>query len=142
MVFNDLGLLFNILPPEERSVEIPIVNIATKLYHKDLGFPKNLYIQEKFVRLKYSPHALKASTTDRYGVIILPQSLMIKRDEVIELETVDNKLNKLVLRRPYCEKYDLIVVLLVKEKKVKTVWLNDKNDIHQTLNEELYEKVK
>jgi hypothetical protein len=147
MVFNDLGLLFKILPPEERSVVLTtevdnITDTDIKLYHKDIGFPKNIYIQERFVRLKYSPHALEASETDRYGKITLPQSLMIKRDEVIEIETEKNKLSKFVLRRPYNETHDLIIVLLLKSNKVKTVWLNAKSDIHQTLDETKYENIK
>ncbi len=138
MTIEELGILFNIKP--QAKVDNIVGDITDiKLYHKDIGLPKNIYIQEKFIRLKYTPHALKEASSDRYGEIKLPSSITIKRSEVIEVETINNKLNKLVLRITYNETHDLIIVILIKGNKVKTVWLNSKDDIHQTLDESKYE---
>lgn len=109
-----------------------------KLYHKELGFPKNIFIQERFVRLNYSYHSLKASLSDRYGKIDLPENITIRRNEIIELETLNDKLNKLVLRTSYNDNFDLIIVLLIQGSKVKTVWLNEKSDSHTTLDASKY----
>lgn len=56
------------------------------------------------------------------------------------MEFYEGKLNKMVLRRPYNESLDLIIVLLVNGNKIKTVWLNSNKDAHQTLDVSKYEK--
>lgn len=45
-----------------------------------------------------------------------------------------------VYRTVYDKKYDLIIVMTY-DRKVKTVWLNDINDKHSTLDESKYTKL-
>lgn len=115
------------------------------LYHKNLGLPKELLYKLnhiKEVSLTYSRHAIIASQSDRYATrrIKLRDKLSFKADDVIELETDANgSLLKLVVRVSYNADLDIIYVLS-RGGFVKTVWLNKKTDLHETLNESKYER--
>lgn len=84
----------------------------------------------------YSAHARKAASNDRYGEIYLPQRLELALSNIVEVETVNGRATKAVIRFPYLNNNDLVLVVcdpLDGELYVKTVWLNQANDSHATL---------
>lgn len=113
------------------------------LYHRELGFPDTLIIHKSYSRLlNYSLHAIKSAKEDRYEIINLPNLVTFSKDNIIEIETVDNiKADKVLIRIPYSEDFDLCVVILLENSLVKTVWLNSVNDKHITLVREKYTKL-
>ncbi len=116
------------------------------LYHSELGLPENTksYFGRKF-KLNYSNHAKQAAISDRYGVISKPPfSIEITKDNIIEVETDENKvIRKLVIRIPYDGQTDLALAIIpdYSQALVKSCWLNKKSDAHSTLRTELYQKV-
>lgn len=82
---------------------------------------------------RYSHHAIEASADDRYGKIELPDSFNLSRMELVELEVVNNRPFKAVVRMHYDYRNDLVVVILLETFVVKSVWLNRKSDNHRTL---------
>ncbi len=115
------------------------------LYHKEIGFGKSAdsLIGRSF-RLQYSGHAKQACLNDRYGVISKPPfNVQVTRDNLIEIET--NSFGtpiKFVIRLHYDIRYDIAIVIIpdFDVGTVKSVWLNDRNDTHKTLNASLYSK--
>lgn len=61
---------------------------------------------------------------------------------IVEVEVVGGIPVKLVGRKHYDEQNDLVVAVLRKEKLIKTVWLNRKDDKHATLDKTPYSKPK
>jgi len=115
---------------------------VTKLYHRDLGFPAQLDLKEKYILdLSYTRHALQASVNDRYGEIVLPKEIQFWKSSIVEVETEDD-INpiKLLVRIVYDSFFDLSIVILLNTGKVKTVWLNSINDSHTTLNINKYNR--
>lgn len=102
------------------------------LYNEQVYMPK-LKVRDVDVQLRYTYHALNAAETDKYGEIILPDSLNLTQAEVVEMEVVRGKPYKIVARAKYSHEYDLVFVILVDTLLVKTVWLNSKRDSHKTL---------
>ena len=114
--------------------------IKDGLYHFQLGFPQGLTLPSKgFLQLQYSAHAVKGSETHRYGMINLPAKVAFGACQLIEAEFQGGALAKVLVRVPYTETLDL--VLAVKPNGfVKTVWLNESQDTHKTLNSGRYIK--
>ena len=115
------------------------------LYHKELGFGKladNLY--GKSFRLNYSGHAKRSCLEDRYGIISKPPfQATITKENLIELET--NQFGgpvKAVIRLPYDSKFDVVLAIIpdFNVATVKTLWLNESNDSHFTLDKSKYNK--
>jgi hypothetical protein len=113
--------------------------MTTRLYHKDIYLPK-LNIENKNFEPSYTFHAMQAAETDRYGIIELPAEMNLSEVEIFEIEVDEfGNLIKVVFRMPYNFQFDLCVAMLVNNCKVKTVWLNDKTDKHNTLDKSKYE---
>jgi hypothetical protein len=108
-----------------------------KLYHKDVGFPPKMKFKA-VEGLIPSSHALRERDSDRYGKFDIPTSFDPLKDEVIEIETANGALNKIVARRPIDEKRDVVFVFLPLSKLVKTCWVNERNDLHKTLDKSAY----
>ena len=111
------------------------------LYHKALGFPKDFKPLPLF-NLKYGPHAIDAAKFDNYGPISsLPKHFLPRIAEIIEIETdLNGELIKLVSRQVHDKELDLILVISIKDKFVKTVWRNMRSDKHLTLDKTKYNK--
>ena len=107
------------------------------LYHKNIFMPE-LKLTDVPVKLSYTLHAIEASKTDRYGEIVLPDSINPSLCEIVEIEVKDNKLVKMVLRSKYSQKFDLVLVVVPDCQRVKTVWLNEVSDKHQNLERSKY----
>jgi hypothetical protein len=112
-----------------------------KLYHKKLGLPKNLarYTNQRY-SLEYTRHAQMECVKDKYKLIYPPFTLVLILDDIIEIEEDGGKVTKIVARTKYDDSFDLIVVFIPNGNKgvVKTVWLNEINDNHKTLDKSKY----
>ena len=111
------------------------------LYHYQVGFPKGLEFKPLF-GFTYSLHARMEAMRDRYGPVkMFPQNFLPRTDKVVEAETDSmGNLVKIVFRKYYDAVYDLVIVLDVRTKVVKTVWLNARADTHHTLDRSRYDK--
>lgn len=106
------------------------------LYHTDKGIPEAILSKlptQKF-QVRYSYHAQEARMTDRYGVapelkVIDPQACSI-----IEVETIEGRIEKVVYRTSATTDLDICLAVLINKALVKTVWMNRKNDTHKTLD--------
>jgi len=107
------------------------------LYNKAVYLPK-LNIPDRDIPLEYTYHAKEAALTDRFGIIILPESINLKNCDIIEIEIKNSDIVKMVVRTSYNEDYDITLVISFTSGKVKTVWLNRKDDLHNTLNKSNY----
>ena len=109
------------------------------LYHKDIGFPADVKLPATKMLLDYSGHALVAAHDDQYGDIKLPEVLDTQAAKLIEIEVNDTgRVVKALYRLPHDDRYDLVMAVLMARRWVKTVWLNDRNDEHETLDRAKY----
>lgn len=109
------------------------------LYHKSIFLPK-INKPDADYPCVYTQHAREAALTDKYGVIILPKSYNLANSDIIELEINNNDISKLVIRTGYNEEFDLSLVISLITGKIKTAWLNRKEDNHETLFKDKYIK--
>lgn len=100
------------------------------LFHKQFGLP-DLTHEVGVRRLSYSSHAKDKA---RMRKIYLPRILSVTLDNIIEY---DSDVDKIVVRVGYDEYRD--IVLVIKGNLVITVWTNNKNDNHYTLDGSRYE---
>ncbi len=109
------------------------------LYHKDIGLPdcaKKLY--GKSFRLVYSEHAKRACVTDKYGYIMKPPfEVTVTPENLIEVESDLLQVAKFVIRQKYDSKFDVVLAISA-DLVVKTIWLNESNDLHFTLDTKKY----
>ena len=115
------------------------MRIADGLYHKDIILPP-LKLMDAYLELNYTLHAIKSAENDRYEEINLPSAINFAMVEVIEIEILDDDVEKMIVRQKYSKEYDLILVIMPRYMKVKTVWLNEVEDTHKTLNQSKYRK--
>lgn len=88
--------------------------------------------------LRYTRHALGEAVRDRYG--ILPAESFPKEFiglcvgwTLVEAETTNGKLTKFVVRRAVDARRSLVLVILI-DGTVKTLWTNLNTDKHATLD--------
>jgi hypothetical protein len=146
--------------------------MLSKLYHRDMGFPKGHPMPQPCVRLSYSKHAREAAlerlpraldkTAARELLNALPERLP-SSFEVIEVSTFGGMPAHWLVRFPlhvlvgssnaqgiklmHLERTDYDVVLalgtgMVSPLTVRTVYLNHKDDNHATLRRERYQEVR
>lgn len=114
------------------------------LYHKDIGFPDSIKLPIGRYKLKYSNHANIAAATDKNGSFLdklkYHEILDTEIAEVIEIETCNGRLSKILYRLPLTgsDSYDIILAVLPHCWVVKTVWLNHRYDRHKTLRKNKY----
>jgi hypothetical protein len=109
-------------------------------YHKDLGFPKTLKFPDYVIDLTWSFHAIRKAF--KTGIGVTSVLLGVDQKYVVEVETYDNKeINSVVLRMPWNEHHDLCfsIRLFYKTGVVKTIWVNNKKDNHETLDKSKYD---
>lgn len=134
LTFFSTSLILITSKKKEQKMEI-----KNGLYHKDIFLPK-INLSDKIVKVNYSHHAIEAAYNDRYEEIILKDAYNFSKSDIIEVEIKNKKIVKIVARFDYNNNYDLIIVIIPQGKIIKTVWLNDKNDLHKTLNRSKYNK--
>jgi hypothetical protein len=112
------------------------------LYHREIFMPAQ--VAEQFDRrsfeLQLTRHAKDAARRDRYGFILIPRKIVVQASQIVEAEIVSGEVVKVVVRQPYDQTRDLILVLSPdgKRARVRTVWFNLATDTHATLRAELY----
>ena len=123
-------------------------NNGEALYHKSVGYPPDLEFPRKFnptsVELDYGDHAKRASYEDKYGKLTLPQRIDLRRVEIVEVSAIGNTITKVVARTGYGQRKGIILVLVITipDGFVKTVWANEANDRHKSLDRSRYDKPK
>jgi hypothetical protein len=118
-------------------------------FHVDVGLPVNALnaVAGKSFRLVYTRHAMLQAGLDRYGWVKPPKSITVDPATVFELTQECGALKKFGVRLTsgfLAERrdVDLILILILDGDclVVKTLWLNERNDKHQTLRKDRYEK--
>lgn len=81
----------------------------------------------------YTKHARTRATEKG---IILAKTVVISAGQVVECEVINNRLSKLVVRQSLDKKRDRVMVLVPNGEcwTCVTVWANNKDDNHSTLD--------
>jgi len=108
------------------------------LYHKNTGMPEVKISQTK-IKPRYSIHAQDEAVKDIYNIIELPYEINLADADIFEVETNGKKIVKIAFRVEYDEIFDLCFAMLIPSNRVKTVWLNEKIDNHDTLDKTKYD---
>lgn len=109
------------------------------LYHSEIRLPNGFVKPTGRVRLVWSRHADEARHDDRYGSIRRFSTATLDNLEVIEVGVEGGKVVKILFRGRYTETLDVCMVLVPgTEWRVKTVWINERNDLHRTLDRSKY----
>lgn len=114
------------------------------LYHSEICLPRGFVAPTHRVELRWTHHADTARTTDRYGEIRRFKTATLGRLTVVEVGVADGRIAKILFRGRYNDTHDVCMVLIPNGSKpwtVKTVWLNDNNDGHKTLDRSRYMEV-
>lgn len=109
------------------------------LYHVEIGLPRGFVKPSGRVPLRWTAHADHARTSDRYGEIRKFQTATLDRLRVIEVGMENGNVAKILFRGRYDDNRDVCMVLIPgRVWTVKTVWINERNDIHKTLDRTKY----
>jgi hypothetical protein len=105
-----------------------------KKYHYQKGFPKVTFPSGTFP-LTYSEHAIIESKSDKFGKFKLPEFIDTETATVIEIETKDSKIDKLLYRLKLDRSRDLCLAIkpFAAGWLVKTVWLTYRKNHHSNL---------
>jgi hypothetical protein len=113
------------------------------LWHADIRLPDGCKLPSHRVNLRWSRHAQRARSSDRYGVIPYIASIPLSQFQVIEVETDNELIVKWVIRGHFDSDHDVVFVLVPfshDEWFVKTVWFNLRTDVHATLDRDRYQQ--
>jgi len=109
------------------------------LYHADIRLPEGFVSPTARVRLRWTEHANRARRDDRYGEIPSFTSLPLANFKVIEIGVENRRVVKMLVRGHYTKNLDICFVLIPGAVwTVKTVWMNERNDTHRTLDRSKY----
>lgn len=116
-------------------------------YHKKVFFPSEHLTEinrltERLNSLNFKPSShcldnLKHRIIDIKALLLFIKALRLNPSEVFEYYTEEKEIFKLCYRINWNES-DLILVLS-KDKEIITIYLNSKEDNHETLKKELYQ---
>jgi len=114
-------------------------------YHKNVYFKHTKELKEFNANMniknwKYSIHALKNlqyRAIDNLSILKFIKGLVLNEKDIFEYYTINNEIQKACYRIAY--KHSDIILVLSKDKKIITIYLNSKNDNHSTLKTELYQ---
>jgi hypothetical protein len=114
-----------------------------ELYHRDIRLPDGFTLPARLIMLKYTAHALRAMGNDRYGQIAHIPIINLGKFEPVEVGVENGLVQKVVVRGEYNDTLDVVFVLIPHQPTrdtwtVKTVWLNEANDSHKTLDRSKY----
>lgn len=114
----------------------------TGLFHADLGFPSAFNPPTGTRALQYTQHAQNAALDDRYGDIQLPSEINLDEMKLIEVGVTDGQVSKFLYRGKLDNWRDICIVAIPRPRGqkwiVKTVWINESNDRHRTLDPTKY----
>ncbi len=106
-----------------------------KRYHIKIGFPRGVEQPRGVQPLFYTNHA--TARIRALNVLRMPSALDLSATPCVEL-TVDGNAVRGVYRVRHDAHNDLCLVITHDGHRVVTVWLNRRNDNHETLNRALY----
>lgn len=122
--------------------------MSAKLYHCEIGIPNSALapVVARDYTLRYTNHAIREMLADHYTAPkSMPRSLYLERAAVFEVEVVNGVTTKVCVRTGEGfvhsnRNLDLILVCVPCSGAlvVKTLWFNDRNDKHATLNKSKY----
>lgn len=109
------------------------------LYHAEIGLPRGFVKPSGRVPLRWTRHADESRRNDRYGDIKRFETATLDRLSVIEVGMESGNVAKILFRGRYTDNLDVCMVLIPgRVWTVKTVWINERNDLHKTLNRSKY----
>ncbi len=116
-----------------------MMNQSEKRFHKDVFLP-NVKLPNEPKALEYTRHALAAAADDKYGDLtsFLPLELNPAECELVECRLEGKRVTQLLLRFNVAVGLDLVMAVGT-GFRVYTVWGQQSNDQHKTLNRSLYE---
>lgn len=111
---------------------------AAGLWNKKYEYiSKRMIKSSNKIQLSYHAKSQVGSDYNRlYDISIIDKDFLL-RGNVFEVElNEENRIKKFLVRSPYNEFLDLILVCIKKYNNIfiKTAWTNDKNDNHKTLD--------
>lgn len=118
-----------------------------KLYHRDVFWKKDFDIQSKELidsAKELSKHMWKHidNQNEKHEINLKELFIIVnalkhsKSVQPFEVETNNGLVDKCVVRCEYDDNFDISIVFI--KDKIKTAWLNRKDDNHKTLNKEKY----
>jgi hypothetical protein len=109
------------------------------LYHRDIRLPSGYRLPARVVELVWTKHAERARGNDRYGEIPRIPVVNLAYCDTIEVGVEGSRVAKVVVRTAFDANVDLVLVLIPGARwTVKTVWFNEVNDTHKTLDRTKY----
>ena len=118
-------------------------------YHKKIYFPKedlkelenlnNILNNKRFSYSKHCLENLKYRALDMENLLKYISDIELKSDWIFEYYKSQYGIEKACYRLPY-SLYDVILVIS-NNKNIITIYINSKEDNHNTLNSRLYQKV-
>ncbi len=115
-------------------------------YHYKVFFPdevvNKLPNKHSIIELSYTQHAIIKA--QRLGGLLLNRSLNLNNCVFVEAKLYKNtkKLKELLVRKPFNKSEDICMTLLTTSNFdrfiVKSIWLNNNNDMHSSLNKNNY----
>ena len=111
-----------------------------KLYHRDVYMPP-LNLKDQTVPVRYTIHAMNEACNDPYAdEIVMPAEINLAKVDIFEIGVERGEVAKVAFRMDYDVEFDLCMVVTIPELRVKTLWLNCKDDDHNTLDPTRYEQ--
>ena len=107
------------------------------IFHHSIGFPSTFRRPIGNFYTKPSRHAIARAQEKR---IDIPRIVNLSDFDIIELEITNGRIAKMVIRGEY-DDYDDICMAVNFDRGslfIRTVWLNDINDTHNTLDTSKY----
>lgn len=114
-------------------------------YHKTIYFPDIQELSALNERLnsltwRYTQHCLdhlKSRVINQFALLSHIKELQLNKDDIFEYYKRDDEFIEKVCYRLKFNEYDVILVLSW-QKEIITIYLNAKEDNHETLNKKLY----
>lgn len=111
-----------------------MTGLFSQVYHVDVYMPEDIEEPEAGHALRYTVHAEHEAKKDHVEQRL---PLFLPAFTLIEVTTFAGQVVNWVVRTPVTEHKDLVLVIL-RDYTVKTVWVNRKDDNHATLRTERY----
>lgn len=111
------------------------------LFHSEIRLPDGFVAPTARVRLLWTKHADRARRDDRYGMIPRFETATLGNLRVIEVGMENGRIAKILFRGQMNADLDVCMVLMPTTRTswtVKTVWINERNDSHKTLDRSKY----
>jgi len=116
-------------------------------YHKKVYFPEsdknkleNITKNLNILNWQYSRHTLdnlKFRSIDIEDILLFIKNITLEYHQIFEYYKYREGIEKICYRISYND-YDDIILVLNENKLIITIYLNSKNDKHETLKENLY----